>query len=190
MRIQAFAMGLAVALASVGVARADDVLFTISGGGKAATFELSLDPATDGPIPSIFRYSFSLVSVPAVVGGLRTTLANLTFYSALGGGGFFADGGVLNFSGQQLYSGSEDSPIFTPGSYQLVNPKTLKVTTVTVTELFTDPPPYLPTVNIPEPSTWAMLLLGFVGLSFVGYRKAKTRTINSCSSSPDRSRLP
>ena len=26
---------------------------------------------------------------------------------------------------------------------------------------------------VPEPSTWAMLLLGFAGLSFVGYRKAR-----------------
>jgi hypothetical protein len=28
---------------------------------------------------------------------------------------------------------------------------------------------------IPEPSTWAMMLLGFAGIGFVGYRKAKTR---------------
>ena len=28
---------------------------------------------------------------------------------------------------------------------------------------------------IPEPSTWGMMLLGFAGLGFVGYRKAKTR---------------
>jgi PEP-CTERM motif len=27
--------------------------------------------------------------------------------------------------------------------------------------------------NTPEPSTWAMLLLGFAGLSFVGYRRRK-----------------
>ena len=31
---------------------------------------------------------------------------------------------------------------------------------------------------VPEPSTWAMLLLGFAGLGFVGYRKARlTRTL-------------
>ena len=27
---------------------------------------------------------------------------------------------------------------------------------------------------VPEPSTWAMMLLGFVGLAFAGYRKAKS----------------
>jgi PEP-CTERM motif len=32
----------------------------------------------------------------------------------------------------------------------------------------------LPTNTVPEPSTWAMLLLGFAGLGFAGYRRAKT----------------
>jgi hypothetical protein len=26
---------------------------------------------------------------------------------------------------------------------------------------------------VPEPSTWAMMLLGFVGVGFVGYRKSR-----------------
>jgi hypothetical protein len=29
------------------------------------------------------------------------------------------------------------------------------------------------TVGVPEPSTWAMMLLGFLGLGFLGYRKSK-----------------
>jgi hypothetical protein len=35
-------------------------------------------------------------------------------------------------------------------------------------------PPDPPTLSAPELSSWAMLLLGFLGLSYVGYRKAKT----------------
>ena len=28
-------------------------------------------------------------------------------------------------------------------------------------------------VSAPEPSTWAMMLIGFAGLGFVGYRRAR-----------------
>jgi hypothetical protein len=31
--------------------------------------------------------------------------------------------------------------------------------------------------TIPEPSTWAMMLLGFAGIGFLGYRKARMRTL-------------
>ena len=30
------------------------------------------------------------------------------------------------------------------------------------------------TLPVPESSTWAMMLIGFAGLGFAGYRKAKT----------------
>jgi hypothetical protein len=30
-----------------------------------------------------------------------------------------------------------------------------------------------PNLNAPEPSTWAMMVLGFAGMGFVAYRKAK-----------------
>jgi hypothetical protein len=33
----------------------------------------------------------------------------------------------------------------------------------------------LSTAAVPEPSTWALMLLGFVGLGFAGYRSSKTR---------------
>jgi PEP-CTERM motif len=31
--------------------------------------------------------------------------------------------------------------------------------------------------SVPEPSTWAMLLLGFAGLGYAGYRRSKRRAI-------------
>ncbi len=35
-------------------------------------------------------------------------------------------------------------------------------------------PPPVP--GVPEPSTWAMMLLGFAGLSFVGFRRSRKAT--------------
>jgi hypothetical protein len=35
--------------------------------------------------------------------------------------------------------------------------------------------------TVPEPSTWAMMLLGFVGLGFVGYRSAGRRRRAACN---------
>jgi hypothetical protein len=32
------------------------------------------------------------------------------------------------------------------------------------------------TQTVPEPSTWAMMLIGFAGLGFAGYRSAKAKT--------------
>ena len=37
------------------------------------------------------------------------------------------------------------------------------------------------TPGIPEPSTWAMLLLGFAGLGFVGYRRTKKSALAAAS---------
>jgi hypothetical protein len=31
------------------------------------------------------------------------------------------------------------------------------------------------TASVPEPSTWAMMVLGFAGLGFAGYRRARGR---------------
>ena len=82
MRIQAFAMGLALALATVGGARADDVRFTISGGGRTAPLSSCLWARRRMAHSAIPDFSFNIMSVSAVVGGSPTTLANVTFYSA------------------------------------------------------------------------------------------------------------
>jgi|ERR1700722_11789198 len=171
MQIRAFAIGLGLALATIGGARAADVVFTITGGGKTATFELplnpTLDPAVDPIVPGLL---FEFPSVPAVIAGSPVTLTNLIFWEA----GGFSDDHYFSFAGPKFYKGSESSPTFRID----LSPVTLpnegafggKMDLVTVV----DPPP-LGVLAVPELSTWAMLLLGFFGLGYAGYRKARRR---------------
>jgi hypothetical protein len=196
MRIQAFAMGFCLAWATVGVARADDVTITIMGAHKVTTFEFALDPSPN------FWVSGREFNVLATVGG-STTSALLTFYAKGSGGGFTADDSFNFMDTLQLYSGTEENPLFVSRVYQgLVNSQNGKSDTVTVTDVASEPPttvgdpppgvgsdhPHPPImgsdppdprpVATPELSTWAMLLLGFLGMGYASYRKARTRTIS------------
>jgi hypothetical protein len=47
------------------------------------------------------------------------------------------------------------------------------------------PSPVCPSISVPEPSTWAMMILGFLGLGFLGYRNEQQdrRRFRSVSSS-------
>jgi hypothetical protein len=52
----------------------------------------------------------------------------------------------------------------------------LSITDLTVTVqgmVIQPPPPPPPPPTVPEPSTWAMMLLGFAGLGYVGYRTSR-----------------
>jgi hypothetical protein len=172
MRFLALFVGLALASASAGVAQAtEEVLFTIKGGDPTATFELPLSP-----IPGIYDpgYYFVIYPVPVNIGGSPQTADDILFGSSTYVGGF--DLTVTNSFGYALfndsgygaaaplyYSGPESSPTFIPGVYSnQYNYSTGQIDTVTVT-----------TVGAPEPSTWAMMLLGFAGLSFAGYQASR-----------------
>ena len=49
---------------------------------------------------------------------------------------------------------------------------------LTSTELRTPLDPTLLTASVPEPSTWAMMLLGFAGLGFMAYYKTKNTALD------------
>jgi hypothetical protein len=71
--------------------------------------------------------------------------------------------GVVSFtlSGDTITFGSPTIPQRTPGIYQAVFDVTSNVTAV------------------PEPSTWAMMLLGFAGIGFATYRRKNKMALNA-----------
>lgn len=146
-------------------AKADD-LFTYQFGGNTFTWQLPASPtvvippdmATDGMF-------FELVGVPFSENGGAQTQGTLDFYQApdnFGGFELFPLGNstpILNTFGQQLYTGGEDSPTFTLGTFALNNGRpdgpvgTLKIS------------------SAPEPSS--LLLLGAGALALLGFSRKR-----------------
>ena len=82
------------------------------------------------------------------------------------GGLTFSDGSGT-FSGDQLYGGTEDSPTFTSGSYQIYGDLDNQPTaayTVSIT-------------NVPEPATWLMMILGFGTVGVALRRKQRSSSL-------------
>ena len=87
---------------------------------------------------------------------------NLEFFSSFNGGGLAATG--FDFFGPQLYSGLESSPTLLAGTFNLTPLEGTDITAQLVVA-----------VAVPEPSTWALMMLGFAGLGFLAYpRKSKS----------------
>jgi hypothetical protein len=158
MKIKVVTIGLALALALAppAVARAQEVLFTIAGAGgdPDATFVLPQNPSPDFVAPSVY---FGFYSVAATIEGSPSDLFGLDFYNASDEGGLL-DQSYYSLIGAQLYTGPEDSPMFQLGVYSMHNDLTGNTDIVTL-------------AAVPETSTWAMILAGFVGLGFAGLRR-------------------
>jgi hypothetical protein len=86
---------------------------------------------------------------------------------------------VVHDDGASLYISGSLVPGLNPGPTAAVT-EFAKYTGPTGTFSFqlvygeSNGPPAVLAAFIPEPSTWAMMLLGFAGLGFAGYRKAKS----------------
>lgn len=69
----------------------------------------------------------------------------------------------LTSNGPDLFSGNPADPVFTLGSFNLSNPFFGQNDVLTISSVSA----------VPEPSTWAMMILGFASVGFVAYRRKR-----------------
>ncbi len=127
--------------------------------GAGSTFTLGSFTLANGTVPD---YTNSFVLDVAFTFPAGTTGSNL-FDAAITGSVQDHNGSVtINFDN------SPHAFTFSGGSFTLaVNDLTIIIGDPDVTGIITL------TVAVPEPSTWAMMILGFAGIGFFGYRRSR-----------------
>jgi hypothetical protein len=140
-------------------------------GSQQASFQIDTETA-----PNFFSTS-SLIgnqvrfdNVSGIFGGI-SGLASISF-----GTNLIADlninGTALGFTqlsgnGSDLFTGNPADPVFTLGSFNLSNPFFGQNNVLTISAV----------AAVPEPSTWAMMILGFAGVGFLAYRRNGKRAL-------------
>ena len=92
-----------------------------------------------------------------------------------GGGGSSGEIDVLNAAGDTVahyLEGDGETPL-DPRGLLFIDPTRLLVANADPGIQLLTPADFRPGSPAPEPSTWAMMLLGFAGLGFAGYRASR-----------------
>jgi hypothetical protein len=141
-------------------AKADTVQFTVVDSTNTVTFELP-----ENPTPSqVFSNAFTITDISFLVNGTVERNQSIEFFQANGNTelidnpseSFFTDTlGNIRTTGP-FFTGSLSDPTFVPGTFGSAGDS------LTITDI---------SAAVPEPSTWAMMILGFLGLGFMAYRR-------------------
>ena len=147
------------------LAKADTLNFTLTGEGNSYTFSLPSNPVPNASAPDTY---FVLNNVTVNVNNQSDIAADLTFFSFTNSGGLviFPASGVnplISLNGFQVYLGTEDAPVFFPGTFDLGNPATEKPYSLVISEA--GPPP------VPEPSTLLLLSTGALAIGNAARRR-------------------
>ncbi|WP_242141227.1 PEPxxWA-CTERM sorting domain-containing protein [Sphingomonas sp. TREG-RG-20F-R18-01] len=163
------ALGMATAMvAFASPAYAAPLLFDFSGPSGTALFQLDSNPTPDTFSSFLGSDQLAFKNVAGIFGGIAGVASNIGF-----GNGLFAslninapNVGFSQFSSPTLFSGPANAPVFSTGTFTLVNPffgnANLKISAVAGA--------------VPEPATWTMMLLGFGGIGFAMRRRSRVRT--------------
>ena len=161
-KMAVFALGFALAEP----ASAELLQFELTGS-RQASFEIDTSTATVNQTSSGDQVIFN--NVPGTFNGVVTEQTASTISFGTGGINVMDIAGTLDTTGMTVFtqfatggplfslSGTPPQPIFKTGTFALSG----LVSGASSIEISV----------IPEPSTWAMMLLGFAGLGFAGYRQ-------------------
>lgn len=161
---------VAVVALSTSSANAAPLSFDFSGPSGTAVFQLDSNPTPDFSSTFIGSDQFGFNNVAGTFGGIAGTASTISF----GRGSIFSSFsitapnlGFTQFSSPTLFTGSQTMPTFSTGSFTLVNPffgnGTLNISSVQAA--------------VPEPASWAMMIMGFgvVGLAMRRRQKVTMR---------------
>ena len=166
-------LGSALIVSGVSVSTAETLDFSyVDSNGDTASWVQQSNPVCPGPGGCSFSPGpISGTSVPVTdgvesfFGGGGDSFTSVGFYAASSDGGFALN--VLNNrqpAGYQLFAGTTAAPDFSAlltdspiTNLYVQGTSTTGTLTVTV-------------AGVPEPSMWVMMLIGFTGLGFAGYR--------------------
>lgn len=125
--------------------------------GYSAIWQMSSTPTPDQIVPD---QGFAIFRVEGSFPGVTDGAAYLDFFSADNGGGLAiadADGPAqfVSLSGAQLYSGGEAAPLLSKGVFSLTDADGTTGYSLRVADLG---------AVVPEPATWALMILGFAAI--------------------------
>lgn len=167
---------LAVMLLSAGAANAALLNFNLTGG-YTASWQLDSALVPDASEDGV---GFLFYDVEGNFPDSFFDVADLTFYSAAIGGGleiydYYSDTYLLSTDGPQMYTGAEDSPMFSLGTYFLTEYLGTQTYTLTIALADAGPGPGEPS-DVPEPASAALLLAGVGVMAALRKRKVGIRS--------------
>jgi hypothetical protein len=171
--LRIFSLSAVLALGFAGMAQADGIAmdkFEFTSGGNTFVWQLPASPVPDGDV--VAGNGFIINNVPISMNNGAAILTDVGFYAQFFSGGFdFMLGDTfVGTGGPQLYTGQEATPTFLIGTFQMTDfgsaEDFLPDLTVGVPGTLA-----ISSVQVPEPSTCLLMIVGALGLLLVTRRR-------------------